>query len=167
MISLVALRWTLSIKSIKNCWCGDQTWEANSTCGLTKWMYSLSSTWGWVQVPQVLLFKRRTLLAVFTLAMIWLSQDRLWLINTPHKRKSHQKKASQASTRRREVICDHDCSRRVDFQNTILLPRGLTPYPFINHFWTIVVLWDPCLCMKSTPPPGLWVFQQCLANYLR
>ena len=44
------------------------------------------------------------------------------------------KKASQASTRRREVICDHDCSRRVDFENSILLPRGLTPYPFINHF---------------------------------
>ena len=83
MISLVALRWTLSIKSIKNCWCGDQTRQANSTCGLTKWMYSLSSTWGLVQVPQVLLIKRRTLLAVFTLAMIWLCQDRLWLINTP------------------------------------------------------------------------------------
>lgn len=38
---------------------------------------------GWVQVPQDRLFKRRTLFAMFTLAMMWLCQDRLWLINTP------------------------------------------------------------------------------------
>ena len=72
--------------------------------------------------------------------------------------------------------------------------RGLTPYPFINRFWTIVVLWDPSLPMhekkglkmgyrrlnsfRAEPPRicynreysrphGLWVFQQCLVNYLR
>lgn len=45
-------------------------------------VYNLSCTWGWLQVRQILLIKRRTLFAMSTLAMIWLCLDRLWLINS-------------------------------------------------------------------------------------
>ena len=51
-------------------------------------MYNLNSTWGWAQVPQVLLIRRWTLLAMFALLKVRLHKERLLcfciLNNTQH-----------------------------------------------------------------------------------